>query len=153
IRGQAELGHLGKRIDAGFAVVRGHVARVQVLGPGVGQLVQVPAWRHGVLLLCPAVGELLAIGSAIAWALTSVAMRPIAGRALWRSSVLRTLLCALAIGVYAVPTGLLGSIQQAEPRALAFLLGSTLSSIVIGDSLYFVAAARIGVARALPIAS
>jgi DME family drug/metabolite transporter len=32
-------------------------------------------------------------------------------------------------------------------------LGSTLSSIVIGDSLYFLAAARIGVARALPIAS
>jgi drug/metabolite transporter, DME family len=103
--------------------------------------------------LCPAVGELLAIGSAIAWALTSVAMRPVAGRALWRSSVLRTLLCALALAVWAVPTGLIASIQHADPRALAFLLGSTLCSIVIGDSLYFLAAARIGVARALPIAS
>src|SRR5262249_35491477 len=97
--------------------------------------------------------ELLAIGSAIAWALTSVAMRPVAGRALWRSSVLRTLLCALVLAVYAVPTGIAGSLQRVEPRALAFLLGSTLCSIVIGDSLYFLAAARIGVARALPIAS
>jgi DME family drug/metabolite transporter len=80
-------------------------------------------------------------------------MRPVAGRALWRSSVLRTLLCALALAVYAVPTGLAASLQHVEPRALAFLLGSTLSSIVIGDSLYFLATARIGVARALPIAS
>jgi len=33
------------------------------------------------------------------------------------------------------------------------LLGSTLCSMAIGDSLYFLAAARMGVARALPIAS
>jgi drug/metabolite transporter, DME family len=98
-------------------------------------------------------GELLAIGSAVAWALTSVAMRPIAAKALWRSSVLRSLLCAVALVVYAWPTGLLAGVFQAEPRALALVLGSTLSSIVVGDSLYFLAAARIGVARALPIAS
>jgi drug/metabolite transporter (DMT)-like permease len=36
----------------------------------------------------------MAIGSAVAWALTSVAMRPIASRALWRSSLLRMLMCA-----------------------------------------------------------
>jgi DME family drug/metabolite transporter len=100
-----------------------------------------------------AVGELFAIGSAIAWALTSVAMRPVAGRALWRSSVLRSLLCALALAAYAWPTGLATTILHAEPRALAWLLGSTLCSIVVGDSMYFMAAARIGVARALPIAS
>jgi drug/metabolite transporter, DME family len=99
------------------------------------------------------VGELLAIGSALAWALTSVAMRPIAGRALWRSSVLRSLLCGLALAAYAWPTGIVDQVLHAEPRAFLWLLGSTLSSIVIGDSLYFLAAARIGVARALPIAS
>jgi DME family drug/metabolite transporter len=95
----------------------------------------------------------MAIGSAVAWALTSVAMRPIAARALWSSSVLRCLLCALALFAAAWPTGLLASIVQAGPQALGYVLGSTFSSFVVGDSLYFLAAARIGVARALPIAS
>ncbi|HEY0581439.1 MAG TPA: DMT family transporter [Chloroflexota bacterium] len=98
-------------------------------------------------------GELLAIGSAVAWALTSVAMRPIAGRALWRSSVLRMLICTALLVAYAAPTGAIDRALQAPQAAWLWLIGSTLSSIVIGDSLYFMAAARIGVARALPIAS
>ena len=98
-------------------------------------------------------GELLAIGSAVAWALTSVAMRPIAQRALWRSSILRMLLCAALLGLYAWPTGALAKIAAAPPLAWLLLVGSTLCSMVVGDSLYFLAAARIGVARALPIAS
>ena len=80
-------------------------------------------------------------------------MRPIAGRALWRSSVLRSFLCALLLAAYAWLSGTIVAVARAEPRALALLLGSALSSIVVGDSLYFLAAARIGVARALPIAS
>jgi DME family drug/metabolite transporter len=80
-------------------------------------------------------------------------MRPIAGHALWRSSVLRVLLCAALLLVYAWPSGVLGQVASAEPQVLGWLLGSTLCSIVIGDSLYFLAAARIGVARALPVAS
>jgi drug/metabolite transporter (DMT)-like permease len=80
-------------------------------------------------------------------------MRPIAARALWRSSVLRTFLCAAALLAYVVPSGLLTHVAEAEPQAFVWLLGSSLSSIVIGDSLYFMAASRIGVARALPIAS
>jgi DME family drug/metabolite transporter len=67
--------------------------------------------------------------------------------------VLRALLCAALLLVYAWPSGRIGEIARAEPQVLAWLLGSTLCSIVIGDSLYFLAAARIGVARALPIAS
>lgn len=98
-------------------------------------------------------GELLAIGSAVAWALTSVAMRPIVGRALWRSSVLRMLVCAALLAAYAWPTGALERAVTAPPIAWLWLLGSTLCSMVTGDSLYFMAAARIGVARALPIAS
>ncbi len=98
-------------------------------------------------------GELLAIGSAMAWALTSVAMRPIAGRALWRSSVLRMIICTALLAAYAWPQGALGRVLEAPPVAWLWLLGSTLCSMVIGDSLYFLAASRIGVARALPIAS
>jgi drug/metabolite transporter (DMT)-like permease len=95
----------------------------------------------------------MAIGSAVAWSLTSVAMRPIAGRALWRSSVLRMLVCALLLAGYAWPTGALDRALNAPPVAWLLLLGSTLCSMAVGDSLYFLAAARIGVARALPIAS
>jgi drug/metabolite transporter (DMT)-like permease len=99
------------------------------------------------------VGELMAIGSAVAWALTSVAMRPIASRALWRSSVLRMLVCAVLLAGYAWPTGALERALNAPPSAWLLLLGSTLCSMAVGDSLYFLAAARIGVARALPVAS
>jgi drug/metabolite transporter (DMT)-like permease len=95
----------------------------------------------------------MAIGSAVAWSLTSVAMRPIAGRALWRSSVLRMLVCALLLAGYAWPTGALDRALNAPPIVWLLLLGSTLCSMAVGDSLYFLAAARIGVARALPIAS
>ncbi len=80
-------------------------------------------------------------------------MRPIAARALWRSSVLRSLLCAAMLAAYAWPSGLFDEVLHAEPRALGWLLGSTLCSVVVGDSLYFMSAVRIGVARALPIAS
>jgi drug/metabolite transporter, DME family len=98
-------------------------------------------------------GEVLAIGSAVAWALTSVAMRPIAGRALWRTSVLRMLVCTALLAAYAWPTGALERAITAPPVAWLWLLGSTMCSMVTGDSLYFMAAARIGVSRALPIAS
>src|SRR3954466_14554494 len=80
-------------------------------------------------------------------------MRPIAGQALWRSSVLRMVLCTLLLAAYAWPSGALLRALAAPPIAWLWLLGSTLCSMVIGDSLYFLAAARIGVARALPIAS
>jgi drug/metabolite transporter, DME family len=98
-------------------------------------------------------GELWAIGSAVAWAFTTIAMRPIAGQALWRSSVLRMLVCTVLLAACAWPTGALARILEAPPIAWLWLLTSTLCSMVVGDSLYFMAAARIGVARALPIAS
>src|SRR6187549_2576414 len=80
-------------------------------------------------------------------------MRPIAGRALWRSSVLRMLVCAVFLAAYAWPTGTFDRILTGTPVAWLWVLGSTMSSMVVGDSLYFLAAHRIGVARALPIAS
>jgi drug/metabolite transporter (DMT)-like permease len=98
-------------------------------------------------------GELMAIGSAVAWALTSVAMRPIASRALWRSSLLRMLMCAALLALYAWPSGALQRAISTPPEAFLLLLGSTVCSMGVGDSLYFLSAARIGVARALPIAA
>jgi drug/metabolite transporter (DMT)-like permease len=95
----------------------------------------------------------MAIGSAIAWAFTSVAMRPVAERALWWSSLLRMVLCAALLGVYAWPSGALERSLSAPLEVYLLLLGSTLCSMAVGDSLYFLSAARIGVARALPIAA
>src|ERR1043166_4097741 len=80
-------------------------------------------------------------------------MRPIAGRALWRSSLLRIAACVPLLLLYAWPTGAVARVLEAPLVAWLWLLGSTICSVVVGDSLYFLAAARIGVARALPIAS
>ncbi len=101
----------------------------------------------------PLLGELMAIGSALAWSFTSVAMRPVAGRALWRSSLLRMIVCAALLAVYAWPSGALQRAINAAPLAWLLLLGSTICTMGVGDSLYFLSAARIGVARALPIAA
>ncbi|SRR6266511_1980918 len=101
----------------------------------------------------PLLGELMAIGSALAWSFTSVAMRPVAGRALWRSSLLRMIVCAALLAVYAWPSGALQRAINAPPLAWLLLLGSTICTMGVGDSLYFLSAARIGVARALPIAA
>ncbi len=98
-------------------------------------------------------GEALAVGSAVAWAITAIVMRPIAETALWRSSVLRLAVCTVVLLLYAIPSGALERALTAPPAAWAWLFGSTLTSMVLGDSFYFLASARIGVARALPIAS
>ncbi len=63
------------------------------------------------------------------------------------------LVCTGLLAAYAWPTGALERAVTAPPIAWLWLLGSTMCSMVTGDSLYFMAAARIGVARALPIAS
>jgi len=62
-------------------------------------------------------GELLAIGSAVAWALTSVAMRPVIASALWSSSLLRLLVCTVLLAAYAIPTGVLERAAAAPPEA------------------------------------
>src|SRR5262249_24610373 len=51
------------------------------------------------------------------------------------------------------PTGALEQVAAAELSTWLWLVGSIVTSLVGGDSLYFVASARIEVARALPIAS
>jgi drug/metabolite transporter (DMT)-like permease len=63
------------------------------------------------------------------------------------------LVCTALLAAYAWPTGALERAITAAPVAWLWLLGSTMCSMVTGDSLYFMAAARIGVSRALPIAS
>jgi DME family drug/metabolite transporter len=63
------------------------------------------------------------------------------------------IVCAALLATYAWPTGALARVVDAPPTTWLWLLASTLCSMVVGDSLYFMAAARIGVARALPIAS
>lgn len=98
-------------------------------------------------------GEFLALGSAVAWAFTSIAMRQVALGPLWRASVVRMLVGGALLLLYAWPTGGIDRALASPPAAWAWLLGSTISSMVVGDSLYFMAGARIGVSRALPIAS
>ena len=98
-------------------------------------------------------GEILALGSALSWALTTIAMRPIAGRALLQASLIRMLVGSALLLAYSWPSGAAGRALAATPSTWAWLVGSVLGSLVVGDSLYFAASARIGVTRALPIAS
>jgi drug/metabolite transporter (DMT)-like permease len=98
-------------------------------------------------------GEALALGSALVWALTTIAMRPIAGHALLNASLVRMLVGSGILLAYAWPTGAIERALAAPASGWLWLAGSTLSSLVVGDSLYFAASARIGVARAMPIAS
>jgi len=99
------------------------------------------------------VGEVLALGSAVVWALTAIAMRPIAGQSLLHASLIRMLVGSAILLAYAWPTGAIERALAAPTSGWLWLAGSTLSSLVVGDSFYFAASARIGVARALPIAS
>jgi DME family drug/metabolite transporter len=80
-------------------------------------------------------------------------MRPLAGRTLLWSSAIRMTISSFLIVLYGVPSGALERALHAPPAVWGWLLGSLLSSLVVGDTLYFLASARIGVARALPIAS
>lgn len=63
------------------------------------------------------------------------------------------LVCSAILIAYAWPSGALARVLAAPLSAWLWLLAATMTSMVVGDSLYFMAAARIGVARALPIAS
>lgn len=98
-------------------------------------------------------GEGVALASAVTWALTTAAMRPIGARALLLASAVRMVSAALVALLYGWPTGALERALAAPPSLWALLFGSVLLALVVGDSLFFIACSRVGIARALPIAS
>lgn len=97
------------------------------------------------------IGELVGIGSALTWGLVSVVYAAMTARIdpltmnFWR---------CLSAGVFIwmlLPFWLTGGFPALPPLAIAALFGSVVSSLIIGDTLYFQSLGMIGVARALPI--
>lgn len=98
-------------------------------------------------------GDALALFAAFAWAVNTVAMRPLAGRLLFRASFARMALGTLVAVACAWVAGSIPGALAASWSAWGWLFASVLGSLIVGDSVFYMASARIGVSRALPIAS
>lgn len=97
-------------------------------------------------------GSLIGLASALAWAITTVLVRPLLAHAgLGAANAVRFVVSALLFLGIAAFTGDLALAASLSAPVYLLLLVSTTASLLIGDSAYFLASRRIGVARALPI--
>ncbi len=103
-----------------------------------------PAWIPDLCLLL----------AAAIWAVASGAYKKAsAGAGVLEVNLYR---CVIAVGMGAVSVAVVGSMGQlatAPPRVLGWMLVSGVLARLVGDSLFFLSAGRIGLARAMPIAA
>jgi len=99
----------------------------------------------------PFLGELAGLVSACAWGATGLLIRAYLGGvpALAINALRNTIVAAVFLVIFAVA----GSRQPIPPTVFLLLGLSMVSGLALGDSLYFVALKRIGVARAMPIST
>jgi drug/metabolite transporter (DMT)-like permease len=99
-------------------------------------------------------GDLVALVAALGWAGTSLMARALSGRvpALWYNALR---FAAAAILLVLLLPWTLSQVDLSSVRlsALGFLLVSTVLGIGLGDTAFFESIRRLGVARAMPIAS
>jgi drug/metabolite transporter (DMT)-like permease len=95
------------------------------------------------------VGEIVGLLAAFAWAATGLLVR--AHGAQMHAIVINALRCTIAGMVFLVAWPFVSSQGPVPLPAWLFLGVSLLTGLAIGDSLYFEALKRIGVARAMPI--
>jgi drug/metabolite transporter, DME family len=94
-------------------------------------------------------GEVAALLAALSWAVTGLLVRAQgSGLSAVAVNALRSTIAGVA---FLAAWPLLGELRPVAPVALALLIASLVAGLAIGDTLYFAAIARIGVARALPI--
>jgi drug/metabolite transporter (DMT)-like permease len=94
-------------------------------------------------------GEVAGLLAALCWAGTGLLVR--AHGAALHAVVINAMRCSIAGVVFVVAWPFLSSRAPVPVEALLFLGGSMLLGLGLGDSLYFEALQRIGVARAMPI--
>src|SRR3954468_13339237 len=94
-------------------------------------------------------GELAALLSALSWAATGLLIRAY-GTGI-NAIMVNALRSSVAGVLFLVAWPVFADGRPVSPTALALLLGSLIAGLGLGDSLYFGALRRIGVARALPI--
>ncbi len=99
----------------------------------------------------PFLGELAGLVSACAWGATGLLIRAYLSGvpALAINALRNTIVAAVFMVIFAVA----GSRQPIPPTVFLLLGLSMVSGLALGDSLYFVALKRIGVARAMPIST
>lgn len=95
------------------------------------------------------VGELIGLLAALAWGATGLLVR--AHGAGIHAIVINASRCAISGLVFVAAWPFISSHQPVPPAAWVFLGTSMVTGLGIGDSLYFEALKRIGVARAMPI--
>jgi drug/metabolite transporter, DME family len=94
-------------------------------------------------------GEAAALLAALSWAVTGLLVRAQgSGLSAVTISALRSTIAGIA---FLALWPLLGEPRPVAPVALALLVASLVAGLAIGDTLYFAAIPRIGVAHALPI--
>lgn len=102
---------------------------------------------HGI----PFLGELVGLLSAFAWGTTGLLIRAYLGGV--PAVAINALRNSMSAAAFALALAFFGSRQPTPTSAFLFLGFSTISGLALGDSLYFEALKRIGVARAMPISA
>jgi drug/metabolite transporter (DMT)-like permease len=94
-------------------------------------------------------GELMGLLAALAWGATGLLIRAHGPGV--HTIVINALRCGISGLVFVIIWPFVSTRQPVPLAALAFLGVSMLTGLGVGDSLYFEALKRIGVARAMPI--
>jgi len=97
-------------------------------------------------------GALCALGSAVAWALTSLLVRSLTPRfGTVAINAARTTLCAVLIAAWMISVGDFGGLAAVSARSLVLLLVSIVTAIAIGDTIFFESTRMLGLGRAMTL--
>ncbi|HEX3176686.1 MAG TPA: DMT family transporter [Methylomirabilota bacterium] len=98
-------------------------------------------------------GALCALGSAVAWAVTSLLVRSLTPRyGTLTINAARTTLCAVLIALWVAAAGSFHALSAVSARSLVLLLVSIVTAIAIGDTVFFESTRMLGLGRAMTVA-
>lgn len=97
-------------------------------------------------------GALCALGSAMAWSLTSLLVRSLTPRfGTVAINAVRTSLCAVLIAVWTAARGDFDGLAALSPRSVVLLSVSIVAAIAIGDTVFFESTRMLGLGRAMTL--
>jgi len=97
-------------------------------------------------------GALCALGSAVAWALTSLLVRSLTPHfGTVTINAARTTLCALLIAAWVAAVGEFDGLAAVSPRSLVLLFVSIVMAIAVGDTIFFESTRMLGLGRAMTL--
>lgn len=97
-------------------------------------------------------GALCALGSAVAWALTSLLVRSLSSRfGTVAINATRTTLCAVLIAAWTAVVADFDGLASVSGRSLVLLFVSIVTAIAIGDTVFFESTRLLGLGRAMTL--